>query len=90
MRTYPKRGTGPTAIEDSNIILHPMRVVKSETELALMRQAANISVTAHNRAREFAKPGRYEYEDFFCFSPVSVRLEKTQICNCKIKRDYVY
>ncbi|MEG4506997.1 aminopeptidase P N-terminal domain-containing protein [Microcoleus sp. F6_B4] len=62
MATYPKRGTGPTAIEDSNIILHPMRLVKSETELALMRKAANISVAAHNRAREFAKPGRYEYE----------------------------
>ncbi|MGB3267595.1 MAG: aminopeptidase P N-terminal domain-containing protein [Microcoleus sp.] len=62
MATYPKRGTGPTAIEDSNIILHPMRLVKSETELASMRQAANISVTAHNRAQEFAKPGRYEYE----------------------------
>ncbi|MEG3860705.1 aminopeptidase P N-terminal domain-containing protein [Microcoleus sp. herbarium12] len=62
MRTYPKRGTGPTAIEDSNIILHPMRLVKSQTELALMRKAANISVSAHNRAREFAKPGRYEYE----------------------------
>ncbi|MEG3845072.1 aminopeptidase P N-terminal domain-containing protein [Microcoleus sp. herbarium14] len=62
MKTYPKRGTGPTAVEDSNIILHPMRLVKSETELALMRQAANISVAAHNRAQEFAKPGRYEYE----------------------------
>ena len=62
MATYPKRGTGPTAVEDSNIILHPMRLVKSETELALMRKAANISVTAHNRAQEFAKPGRYEYE----------------------------
>lgn len=62
MRTYPKRGTGPTAIEDSNIILHPMRLIKSETELALMRKAADISVAAHNRAREFAKPGRYEYE----------------------------
>lgn len=62
MATYPKRGTGPTAIEDSNIILHPMRLVKSETELALMRKAANISVAAHNRAREFAKPGKYEYE----------------------------
>ncbi len=60
--TYPKRGTGPTAIEDSNIILHPMRLVKSETELASMRKAANISVIAHNRAQEFAKPGRYEYE----------------------------
>lgn len=62
MATYPKRGTGPTAVEDSNIILHPMRLLKSETELALMRKAANISVAAHNRAQEFAKPGRYEYE----------------------------
>ena len=62
MATYPKRGTGPTAVEDSNIILHPMRLVKSETELALMRKAANISVAAHNRAQEFAKPGKYEYE----------------------------
>ncbi len=62
MATYPKRGTGPTAVEDSNIILHPMRLVKSETELALMRKAANISAAAHNRAQEFAKPGRYEYE----------------------------
>lgn len=62
MATYPKRGIGPTAIEDSNIILHPMRLVKSETELALMRKAADISVEAHKHAMEFAKPGRYEYE----------------------------
>ena len=62
MATYPKRGLGPTAIEDSNIILHPMRLVKSETELELMRKAADISVEAHKHAMEFAKPGRYEYE----------------------------
>jgi Xaa-Pro aminopeptidase len=62
MATYPKRGTGPTAIEDSNLILHPMRLVKSESELALMRKAAKISVEAHNHAMQFAKPGRYEYE----------------------------
>lgn len=62
MATYPKRGTGPIAVEDSNIILHPMRLVKSETEIALMRKAADISVAAHNRALEFVKPGRYEYE----------------------------
>ena len=60
--TYPKRGIGPTAIEDSNLILHPMRLVKSETELELMRKAADISVDAHNHAMKFAKPGRYEYE----------------------------
>lgn len=62
MATYPKRGSGPTAIEDSNVILHPMRLIKSETELELMRKAATISVEAHNHVRQFAKPGRYEYE----------------------------
>lgn len=62
MRTYPKRGTGPIAIEDSGTILHPLRLVKSPAELALMRKAAEISVKAHNHAREFAQPGRYEYE----------------------------
>lgn len=60
--TYPKRGTGPIAIEDTNPILHPMRLVKSTAELQMMRQATAISAEAHNRAREFAKPGRYEYE----------------------------
>lgn len=60
--TYSKRGTGPIAIEDSNFILHPMRLIKSEAELELMRKAIAISVEAHNHAREFAKPGRYEYE----------------------------
>jgi Xaa-Pro aminopeptidase len=60
--TYSKRGTGPIAIEDSNFILHPMRLIKSATELDLMKKAIAISVEAHNHAREFAKPGRYEYE----------------------------
>ncbi|GAX36675.1 aminopeptidase P N-terminal domain-containing protein [Nodularia sp. NIES-3585] len=62
LRTYPKRGTGPTGIEDTGTILSSMRLVKSEAELELMRQAADIAVEAHNRAREFTAPGRYEYE----------------------------
>ncbi|MDB9372955.1 aminopeptidase P N-terminal domain-containing protein [Nodularia sphaerocarpa] len=62
LRTYPKRGTGPIGIEDTGTILSTMRLVKSEAELDLMRQAANIAVEAHNRAREFTAPGRYEYE----------------------------
>lgn len=60
--SYPKRGTGPIAIEDTNHILHPMRLIKSEAELAMMRQAAAIAAEAHKHAMEFAKPGRYEYE----------------------------
>lgn len=62
LRTYPKRGTGPIAIEDSGSILHSMRLIKSQEELELMRQAAAISVEAHNYAREITQPGRYEYE----------------------------
>jgi Xaa-Pro aminopeptidase len=62
MASYPKRGTGPIALQDSGTILNPMRQVKSHAELELMRKAAAISIEAHNHAREFAKPGRYEYE----------------------------
>ncbi|MGK7877146.1 MAG: aminopeptidase P N-terminal domain-containing protein [Xenococcaceae cyanobacterium] len=62
MATYPKRGTGPIAIEDTNPVFHPMRQVKSPAELEMIRKATAISAAAHNRAREFAQPGRYEYE----------------------------
>jgi Xaa-Pro aminopeptidase len=62
MATYPKRGTGPIAIEDPAPTLHALRQVKSAAELELMQKAADIAAQAHNRAREFAQPGRYEYE----------------------------
>src|SRR5579883_1570717 len=41
MRTYPKRGTGPIAIEDTGPILHSIRLVKSQAEIELMRKAAD-------------------------------------------------
>jgi Xaa-Pro aminopeptidase len=62
LATYPKRGTGPIAIEDTNHILHPLRQVKSPAELEMLRQATAISAAAHNRAREFARVGHYEYQ----------------------------
>lgn len=62
LATYPKRGTGPIALEDVGILLHAMRLTKSAAELELMRTAAAISVEAHNRAMEMTQPGRYEYE----------------------------
>ncbi|BAY17149.1 peptidase M24 [Nostoc sp. HK-01] len=62
LRTYPKRGTGPIAIEDTCAVLHSMRLIKTEAELEMMRQAAAIAVEAHNQAMAIAKPGRYEYE----------------------------
>ncbi|QIZ71972.1 aminopeptidase P N-terminal domain-containing protein [Oxynema aestuarii] len=62
MRFYPRRGTGPIAIQDAGTVVHPMRLVKSPAEVEQMRKAAEISVKAHNVAREMAQPGRYEYE----------------------------
>lgn len=62
LATYPRKGYGPIALEDPAPVLHPMRQVKSEAELELMRTAAKIAVDAHNHARDFAHPGRYEYE----------------------------
>jgi Xaa-Pro aminopeptidase len=59
---YPKRGIGPVAIEDTNPIFHPQRQIKSPTEIELIRKATAITCEAHNRAREFAQPGRYEYQ----------------------------
>lgn len=62
MTGYAKRGTGPIALEDPGPTLHPMRLVKSEVELAQVRRAVEISIAAHNAARQLAQPGRYEYE----------------------------
>ena len=42
-------------------LLHEQRLIKSESELALMRHAAHISALAHRRAMRAARPGLYEY-----------------------------
>ncbi|ERN42395.1 Xaa-pro aminopeptidase [Rubidibacter lacunae KORDI 51-2] len=59
---YQKEGRGPIALEDPRAIFHPLRMVKSPAELALMRRAAEIAVDAHARAFEVTRPGCYEYE----------------------------
>jgi Xaa-Pro aminopeptidase len=59
---FPKLGTAPKAIEDTTHILHPLRQIKSDRELDLLRRAAEISADAHNRARAIARPGQYEYQ----------------------------
>lgn len=42
--------------------LHDLRLYKSRHELDLMRRAAAISVTAHQRAMRLCRPGLHEYE----------------------------
>jgi Xaa-Pro aminopeptidase len=43
-------------------LLHDMRLYKSRDELAQMRRAAAVSVTAHERAMRLARPGVMEYQ----------------------------
>jgi Xaa-Pro aminopeptidase len=42
--------------------VHEMRLIKSPSEIALMRKAAEISARAHIRAMQFCKPGMNEYQ----------------------------
>lgn len=62
LATYYKRGTGPVAIEDANLLLQSLRRQKSADEVDLIRQAIAISAKAHNHAQEMTQPGRFEYE----------------------------
>lgn len=43
-------------------LLHEMRLVKSDAELTVMREAAIISADAHKRAMTMVKPGMMEYQ----------------------------
>tara|TARA_A100001015_G_scaffold315218_1_gene426536 strand:+ start:4152 stop:5441 length:1290 start_codon:yes stop_codon:yes gene_type:complete len=47
---------------DANILLGIMRLYKSEHEIALMQQAADISSKAHISVMQMAKQGLYEYQ----------------------------
>jgi Xaa-Pro aminopeptidase len=62
LASYPRRGSGPLGIEDPSFILHSLRQIKSDAEIEMMRIATKISAIAHNRAREFAEVGQYEYQ----------------------------
>jgi Xaa-Pro aminopeptidase len=43
-------------------ILHDMRLFKSRAEVAAMRRAAKVAVSAHERAMKLVRPGLFEYE----------------------------
>jgi Xaa-Pro aminopeptidase len=49
-------------IVDPRLLVHEMRLHKSEAEIELMQRAADISCEAHRRAAALAHPGRLEYE----------------------------
>ncbi|MBD0373435.1 MAG: aminopeptidase P N-terminal domain-containing protein, partial [Pyrinomonadaceae bacterium] len=63
MRSMGRKGyTPPQAILDVGVILHEMRLIKTEDEIRLMQRAADIAAEAHRLAMEQARPGIKEYE----------------------------
>ncbi len=52
----------PSEIRDVRTLLDEMRVIKDDSELAVMRRAAVISAAAHERAMRATRPGCSEYE----------------------------
>jgi len=62
-RAGVRRGaTAPDNFYNLDPLLHGMRVLKSEAEIAIMQKANDISSEAHRLAMRGCKPGRYEYE----------------------------
>ncbi len=62
-----KAKSGPGANVPSEFIsldfyLHDMRLIKSRSELALLRKAAKISASGHEAAMKVCAPGKMEYE----------------------------
>lgn len=63
MRMMGRKGIQPPhAIIDPGSILHEMRLIKSEEEIALMQRAADIAAEGHREAMRAARPGMMEYE----------------------------
>jgi Xaa-Pro aminopeptidase len=57
-----QRGHAPSELVALDHLLHEMRLFKSRSETAVMRQAARIAVQAHSRAMLACRPGMLEYE----------------------------
>ena len=63
VRGRARRGvTAPTEIVSPTVILHEMRLRKDESELRVMRDAAEISRQAHHAAARLCREGVREYE----------------------------
>jgi Xaa-Pro aminopeptidase len=54
--------SAPSELKDIRVLLDEMRLIKSAGEIAIMKQAAAISTSAHKRAMRAARPGMMEYE----------------------------
>jgi len=62
-RKAPKQSMlAPSSIHDVNALLHAMRLLKSEAEISVMQQSADISSHAHCQAMQTCQAGMYEYQ----------------------------
>ncbi|PIZ75761.1 MAG: Xaa-Pro aminopeptidase, partial [Piscirickettsiaceae bacterium CG_4_10_14_0_2_um_filter_44_336] len=50
------------AIADLDPVLHEMRLIKSEAEIAILRQAARVSVQGHLSAMKSVASEKFEYQ----------------------------
>lgn len=63
LREQVRKGvSAPAKFFDSRLLLDEMRLIKSPEEIEVMKKAAMISIDAHRRAMQMARPGLYEYE----------------------------
>ena len=62
-KNAPKQSkVAPSSIVDVNALIHQMRLIKSEQEIAVMQRSADISCKAHTEAMKLCAPGVYEYQ----------------------------
>lgn len=61
-RQRQRAGKGPSALIEPGVILDEMRLFKDAHEIALMREAARISVEAFREAARAIRPGAGEWE----------------------------
>lgn len=54
--------SAPTQVCDLDVLLHELRLIKSEEEILRMRQAAQITVKGHLAAMQAVEPGKFEFE----------------------------
>jgi Xaa-Pro aminopeptidase len=63
MRALGRKGIrAPQAIVDPGSLLHEMRLIKTDEEIALMQRSAAIAAEAHREAMKTARAGMKEYE----------------------------
>jgi Xaa-Pro aminopeptidase len=63
LRANPRTAKhAPDHIIEPGTLLHEMRLIKSDEEIALMQRSADIASEAHREAMKAARPGMKEYE----------------------------